>query len=415
MPLKVAFIDSGFTSTFDIRDAMSDAVGAGRRGLRVRIAPSHFNPFLIELGQRNALFLKRGMGLPSKLPWRVARAAPRMVERMTTYSFTMVAERDFDLVHAINVIPLLTNRPYIVTFEDFMPRFPDDRYSRWLHTWLRRQLLDPRCIALVPMSEYARRQFQWQNRGFPELARLEKKIHVIYPAVPLRRSAPKKPSGTLSLLFVGRHFMRKGGPVALRVHERLRQRGVPVETTVVSALDWSPDEYVGPPSAEYVRGETARLGGNGVVHLTSAANPEVIELMQRADYMLAPTLHDTFGFASIEALSCGTPVIATNTCAQPEIVEPGRSGFLLPFDNEEHVGKWRWLYRNREAAYLDAYEGAVASLSDTLTDTLMSCWEGRSDYEALSAGALDRVRSRFHEPIARDQLERIYELCRTTT
>ena len=378
----------------------------------MRIAQSHFNPFLIELGQRNALFLKRELGWPSKLHWRVAKAMPRAIDWMTPYSFAVVAERDFDLVHAINVVPLLTDRPYVITFEDFMPRLPDDRYSRRLHGWLREHLMSPRCLALVPMSEYAHRQFQWQNRDFPELALLEKKTHVIYPAVPLRRSAPKKPSGKLSLLFVGRQFMRKGGPVALRAHERLRRQGVPVETTVVSSLDWSPDEYVGPPSAAYVRAEMARLDGNGIVHLRSSANDEVIDLMRRADYVLAPTLFDTFGFASIEALSCGTPVIASDTCAQPEIVEHGRSGFLLPFDNEGHVGKWRWLYHNREATYLEEYEGMVASLTEALTDTLMTCWEARSDYEAMSGGALDRVRSRFHEPIARERLEQIYDLCR---
>ena len=56
--------------------------------------------------------------------------------------------------------------------------------------------------------------------------------------------------------------------------------------------------------------------------------------MRDADFLILPTLHDTFGFVAIEALAQGTPVIATATCALPEIIQHDVCGYLLPFDND---------------------------------------------------------------------------------
>lgn len=394
------------------------SVNRGQRGravaLRVRTVDSYPASFVVDLGQRNSALLKRNADpLLAKLHWRLARHMPPAIMWMATNAFTLLPEWDFDLVHLVNAVPLLCPRPYVLTFESFMPRVPDDRYRRWLHVWLRRLLLRPRCLALVAMSEYALRQFAHQNRGFEAFSRLTAKTQLIYPAVHLRRSHPKRSSDSLSLLFVGRQFMQKGGPAVLRAHERLRRRGVPVQTTVVSGLDWT--DFVGPPSAAYVHQETARLAAEGVIHISRLPNQEVIDLMQRADYLVAPTLHDTFGFACIEALSCGTPVIATDTCALPEIVEHGHSGLLLPFDNEKHVGKWRWLGRTAAPGYLDVFDQTIESLAKALTDSLMAQWDTRPAYEEMSAGAIERVCSRFSRTNARDRLEQIYErACRAT-
>lgn len=286
-------------------------------------------PFNIDVGQRNATFVKRPF-LPLRRVWSPADA------------FVLVPERDYDLVHTKNPVPLLTNRPYIVTFESYMPRVTGGKHARWLESWLRGRLLGDQCVALVPQSRYALRQFASQNLNHPGWPALEAKTRVIYPAVTARADAPKKPSGRLRLLFVGKKFMRRGGPALLRAHQRLRQQGLPVETTVVSALQWTPDDYVGPSSEDYVRSETERLAQEGVTHHARLPNEAVLRLMDEADFFVLPTLHDTFGFVTIEALAGGTPVIGTDTCALPEIVEDKSCGYLLPLENEPQVGKWSW-------------------------------------------------------------------------
>ncbi len=369
--------------------------------MRVRTGRHYPIHFVVDLGQRDTVFIKRPL-TPLRRFFNWADA------------FSLLPGGNYDLIHAYNAVPLLTGKPYIITFEDFLPRVPEDRYIGWLEAWLQQRLLSPQCVAIVAMSEYGRRQFRHQNRNFARREELERKMEVLYPAVALQRTTPKPMSDRLRLLFVGADFMRKGGPALLRAHAQLRRQGLPVETVIVSPLQWSKKDYVGPPDGKYVRQEMALLAQDGVTHYPGLPSAEMLRMMQEADFFVSPTLHDTFGLAPVEALSCGTPVLATNTCAQPEIVVDGQCGFLLPFENDPHLGKWVWLYRQQEPAYLEAYDRAIQDLSAALTERLLLCWEARADYEALSAAALDRVRERFNRESARLRLEQLYELCRSS-
>jgi glycosyltransferase involved in cell wall biosynthesis len=375
--------------------------GTARPRLRVRTRNDYTVPFLVDLGQRNATFVKR--------KWAPLRRVIYWAD-----AFVVLPEPDFDMVHAVNGVPILSRRPYVLTFEDYLPRVPEDRYVGWLEARLQRELLSPRCVALVAISEYARRQFRLQCRSFAERDQLEAKTELIYPALPLRRREPKPaPDGTLRLLFVGRDFMHKGGPAVVGAHERLRDAGVPVQTTVVSALRWSHDGYVGPPSHELVEREHARLASSGVEHHPALPNAEVLRLMDEAHFLVFPTLHDTFGYVSLEALASGTPVIATATNALPEVVEDGVNGYLLPLELDGQLGRWAWSYRTTEAGYVAAYERTIDALAEGIADRMLEFWGVRDTYPALSAAAIERVRTRFDVERARDRYEVLYERCRT--
>lgn len=369
--------------------------------LRVRTRRDYFVPFDVDFGQRNAIFVKR--------PWTP-------LARIFTWgdALTFLPEPDYEIVHAVNAVPVFSRRPYVLTFSDFCPRVPEDRYVGWLEHWLQRALLRERCVALLALSEYALRQFRHQNRNFAQRELLEAKLEIRYPAVAPRRSEPKQLSQSkLQLLFVGRDFMRKGGPALVDAHEQLRRRGVPVHTTVVSSLGWKPnDSYVDPPSPELVQREHARLDQEGITHHANLPNADVYRLMEEADFFIFPTLHDIFGYVTLEALACATPVIATATNALPEIIENGRSGFLVPLELDDQLGRWAWTYRTREAGFIPAYEAATRSIGNALADRLCECWESRDSYPALSAGALERVHTRFDIVAARDRLEQLYERCR---
>jgi alpha-1,6-mannosyltransferase len=51
---------------------------------------------------------------------------------------------------------------------------------------------------------------------------------------------------------------------------------------------------------------------------------ELAGLLARADVALAPCPYETFGLAALEALACGTPVVAPDRGAVSELVQPGR-------------------------------------------------------------------------------------------
>jgi N-acetyl-alpha-D-glucosaminyl L-malate synthase BshA len=56
----------------------------------------------------------------------------------------------------------------------------------------------------------------------------------------------------------------------------------------------------------------------------------VDELLACADLFLLPSRNESFGLAALEALACGTPVIATETGGLPELVIHGETGYLFP-------------------------------------------------------------------------------------
>lgn len=374
-----------------------------QRKLRVRTVRAQNAHFRlgIDLGQQNATFVCRTMTLRRFVNW--------------TQAFALAPEPGYDLLHTINAVPVLNRRPYLIAFENFLPRVPEDTYIGWLEHWLQRRLLRDvrrgRCLALLAMSKFGRRQFRAQNALFPGLREIDERVEVLYPSIkPV--GEPKRQSGRISLLFVGFNIMGKGGPALLRAHERLRAMGLPVDTTIVSSLTWSHDDFLGPPSEAYVRKELERLSLEGVTHHLRLRNSEVLDLMRDADYFVFPTLHDTFGYVVIEALSRGTPVIATDVCALPEMIDDGLNGFLLPFEQDGAVGRWAHLYQTGDPAYQAHFEEAIALLADGITDKVARAWEGRASYEELSAAAIQRVRDRFSPDYARTRLEQIYELAR---
>ena len=325
-------------------------------------------------------------------------------------SFAVIEPARYDLIHSFNAIPVLTRTPFIVTFEDYCPRCPEDRSIAWLERLLRKILLSSRCKAIVAMSNYALRKFRRQHQNYPNLAALLAKTDVVYPAMPTTGCAPKPAGDKLRLLFVGTDFMRKGGPAVLEAHRRLMALGIPVETTVVSALRWSEQDYVGPPDPRRSQAIMSSIVGSGLRHYLGLGHEGTLELMRQADYLLLPTLHDTFGYVSLEAMSRGTPSIATSTCAQNEIIEHGQSGFLLDFDNDPVVGEWIWLYGQGKPGYVDAYWQAIEKLAGELVETLALAWERRKDYEQMSAAAIRRTVESFDMAEARRRLASLYQL-----
>lgn len=55
----------------------------------------------------------------------------------------------------------------------------------------------------------------------------------------------------------------------------------------------------------------------------------VAEILSSADLFLLPSEQESFGLAALEAIACGTPVLAYRVGGLPEVIEQGEGGFLL--------------------------------------------------------------------------------------
>jgi len=52
--------------------------------------------------------------------------------------------------------------------------------------------------------------------------------------------------------------------------------------------------------------------------------------LQRADVYVHPSYEDGFGFAPMEAIACGVPVIVTEDTGMKEYVREGVNGYIVP-------------------------------------------------------------------------------------
>lgn len=72
------------------------------------------------------------------------------------------------------------------------------------------------------------------------------------------------------------------------------------------------------------------IDGNSVRYVGEQSFENKIEWLQNAKALLFPTQYnEVFGYVMIEAMSCGTPVIAWNKGSVPEVVKSGVTGFIV--------------------------------------------------------------------------------------
>jgi len=74
----------------------------------------------------------------------------------------------------------------------------------------------------------------------------------------------------------------------------------------------------------------AHIDNDKVVYVGSAGPAERNRLLGRACALLHPIqFNEPFGLSVIESMACGTPVIAFSKGAMPELIENGKTGFLV--------------------------------------------------------------------------------------
>jgi glycosyltransferase involved in cell wall biosynthesis len=139
------------------------------------------------------------------------------------------------------------------------------------------------------------------------------RIVVNPPGVDLNRFRPgareARPDGDpLRLLFVGGDFARKGGDLLLAVvRSRFADRCL----------------------VDVVTRDNVAAGGPVRVHRGEPNSSTITDLMARADAFVMPTRADCFGISTVEAMASGLPTIVGDVGAAREIVQPGRTGWLI--------------------------------------------------------------------------------------
>jgi glycosyltransferase involved in cell wall biosynthesis len=81
----------------------------------------------------------------------------------------------------------------------------------------------------------------------------------------------------------------------------------------------------------YYQSLQASAAGKDIHFVNHTSLDDLVPEYQRATVTVLPSLHsELLGLVLLESMACGTPVICTSVGGMPEVVEDGRTGFVVP-------------------------------------------------------------------------------------
>ncbi|MEA2112510.1 MAG: glycosyltransferase family 4 protein [Patescibacteria group bacterium] len=158
------------------------------------------------------------------------------------------------------------------------------------------------------------------------------KIKVIYNGIEINELKVHKVHKVESnvLLSVGRLVPWKGFKVLIETMPNILQEIPEVKLVIVG----------GGPQKEELEETIERLGLQGKVILTGQlTREELLKQKQLADIFVFNTNWESFSFDTVEAMTLGLPVITTNICSLPELIENNVEGILVEPNDKEALKK----------------------------------------------------------------------------
>ena len=229
-----------------------------------------------------------GLGGPDSLPIELIHAQ-RAADRL--------AGLELDLVHDHSVVgPLFApyrSAPTIVTVHGPVVG------------WMRRLYGSLRGVSYVAISNA-------QRRAAPELPW----VATVYNGIDVE-AAPFRDEKQGHLVFLGRMSPDKGAVAAIEVARRAGRR------LLIAAKASEDDER------EYLRTEVEPWLGDDAVYVGDLDAEAKMDFLAGARALLFPIdWEEPFGLVMVEAMACGTPVIALRRGSVPEVVDDGITGFV---------------------------------------------------------------------------------------
>ncbi len=194
----------------------------------------------------------------------------------------------------------------------------------WLNEAQRRKTLGEyeQADIIYVHSEYVRQSFIEEGVAPEKLRRMHLAVDERF-----QPPAARPDDEVFRVVYVGRVEATKGIPLLLEAFSRLSAPRAELH-------------IVGGWSTRTMRRYMQRWMARDARIQVAPGDP--LPVLQEADVFVHPTFEDGFGYAPMEALACGVPVIVTEDTGMKEYVRDGENGYIVP------TGSWQALLERME-------------------------------------------------------------------
>jgi alpha-maltose-1-phosphate synthase len=162
------------------------------------------------------------------------------------------------------------------------------------------------------------------------------RVHIVYNGIDLDEYQRDPESNVLARLGIDAEQ-----PYAVFVGRVTRQKGIVHLLEAVRHLDKNvrlvlcAGEADTPDLKQEVEALVQRIEAErgGLIWIQKMMpRPELIQVLSHARVFVCPSIYEPFGIVNLEAMACGAPVVASAVGGIPEIVEDGKTGYLVSFE-----------------------------------------------------------------------------------